>query len=473
MNNNGPVALIVEDDPPSRQALARIVGGEGFGVETASSIAEARERVANREPTLILSDLVLPDGTGLELINGDGSPAEIVFITGQATVDTVITALRRGARDYLTKPVDVDRLKQILGDVKRAHRGAAGDMPTIADADRDGSFGQLVGRSPAMLKLYEHVRRVAPTQATVLLLGDTGTGKELVARTIHDLSDRRNEAFVPLNCGAVSSTLIESELFGHEKGSFTGASRRHIGVFERAHEGTLFLDEITEMPAELQVKLLRVLESRQFQRVGGEQYIDSRARLIAATNRAPEEAVREGKLREDLFYRLQVFPIFLPPLAKRGADIGLLARNFLALHNAEESKAVVISDAAIEWLTAQPWPGNVRELRNVIHRAFILADREIEVEHLRQVDQGDGMVQAMSAVGEVRITVGSTIAAAERELIEATLRRFRNDKKKAARVLGISLKTLYTRLAVYRGDGGQRSGGDNGAVDDDELEAES
>ncbi len=315
--------------------------------------------------------------------------------------------------------------------------------PSREEASRTGTFGELRGRSAQMLDLYEQIRRVAPTDATVLLAGETGTGKEVVARTIHDLSERCGGAFVALNCGAVSATLIESELFGHEQGSFTGASRRHNGVFARASGGTLFLDEITEMPLDLQVKLLRVLETGLFHRVGGERAVQTQVRIIAAANRVLAHAVREGRLREDLFYRLGVFPISLPPLRRRADDISLLADHFLGLLNRENGTDKRFAAKAIERLTAHDWPGNVRELKNFVHRAFILADGDLDAEALQPSDL------ARAEIGRIEIKVGCSIAAAERHLIAATMECFAGRKVDVAKALGISLKTLYSRLNEY------------------------
>jgi len=283
------------------------------------------------------------------------------------------------------------------------------------------------------------------------VIGESGTGKELVAETVHALSRRADRPLLAVNCGAVAPNLIESELFGHEKGSFTGADRRKAGYFERARGGTLFLDEITEMPAELQVKLLRVLETRRFLRVGGTEPIESDVRIVAATNRDPAEAVEAGDLREDLYYRLNVFPITLPPLRERGEDIELLAQHFLDELNEQEGTQKRWSQTALEAIRARPWPGNVRELRNAVHRAFILADTEI----------GEDVLTALDPVAEggdtrrgdaLEVPVGTEIAAVEKRLILATLEHLDGDKKKAAEMLGISLKTLYNRLNVYRAE---------------------
>lgn len=468
------VALIVEDDADTRAAMKILIDAEGFDVDEATSLRDARGAIESRTPHVVLCDIVLPDGNGLDLLKTvDAARTDFVAVTGKASVDTVVSALREGALDYLTKPVDVKRLKRILVEVAAARGGASSTAASLEDARRNARFGSLIGKSPPMIRLFQQIQRVAPTDATVLLQGETGTGKELVAQTIHEISPRCAEPFIPLNCGAVSQTLIESELFGHEKGAFTGADRRHLGVFERAQGGTLFLDEITEMPMELQVKLLRVLESRTFNRVGGEQTIATTARMIAATNRSPEEAIRQGKLREDLFYRLRVFPIQLPPLRAREGDAVILAEHLVREHVRVSGRKVTLDDSARNWIAAQSWPGNVRELRNILERAFILTDDVIDAASLR-LDESDANDEGASVqpssrdpepasarVGEpscatptgqeqeIRVRIGATIAEAERSLILATLESNGGDKSKTARTLGISLKTLYSRLSVY------------------------
>src|SRR5947208_304303 len=375
-------ALLIDDDASFQAALAELVRAEGFSVDTAASLGEARAFLGEHTPDLALVDLKLPDGSGLELLREIDSsvPTEIVLITGHATVDSAVEALRSGASDYLTKPVDIPRLKSVLANVVR-RRELREEIESLRGTLRSlGHFGPLIGASPAMQAVYDMIARVAPTDATVLVQGESGTGKELVAETLHQLSRRRKQPFVALNCGAVSPQLIESELFGHEKGSFTGADRQHKGYFERAHGGTLFLDEITEMPQELQVKLLRVLETGQFMRVGTTTPMSADVRLIAATNRNPDLAVADGKLREDLYHRLNVFPISMPPLRDRGTDIELLAQHFLDLLNKQESADKSFAPGAIAALYAHNWPGNVRELKNYAQRAFILADNVIDAD---------------------------------------------------------------------------------------------
>ena len=441
-----PHALLVDDDPSVLSSLAELVEREGFRTSVAPTLEAARAAIAAHAPDVVLTDLVLPDGNGIDLFQDLNGATQVVLITGHASVDTAVEALRMGASDYLTKPVDIPRLKSVLANILRT-RQLKEEIGTLRTELRKlGRFGQLIGASPAMQRVYDLIGRVAPTDATVLLTGESGTGKEVVAQTIHALSKRAKEPFWPLNCGAVSPNLIESELFGHERGSFTGADRLHRGYFERSNGGTLFLDEVTEMPLELQVKLLRVLETGTVTRLGGEQAVAVNVRVIAATNRPLEDAVSEGKLRTDLLYRLKVFPVQLPPLRERGDDVELLATHFLSLLNQAEGTSKTFAHAALQRLQRHSWPGNVRELKNLIHQAFILADSEIRADCLPPEVGG-----APTAAGpSLQLTVGTSLADADRRLILATLEEFHGDKKKAAEVLGISIKTLYNRLAEYR-----------------------
>jgi len=454
-----PRALIVEDDPETRSALSELVELEGFDAVTVESVAQAREAIASQPPDVILSDLMLPGGTGLDLLrdlDGPGRP-ELILITGHASVDSAIEALRNGARDYLTKPIDIPRLKSVLAHVKRT-LALEEEISDLRGQLRNlGRFGRMIGRSKPMQVVYDLLARVGPTEASVLVTGESGTGKELVALTIHELSPRRRGPFVPVNCGAVPGNLIESELFGHERGSFTGATQQHRGVFERASGGTLFLDEITEMPAELQTKLLRVLETGTIMRVGGEDSIAVDVRLIAASNRSPEAAIREGTLREDLFYRINVFPIHLPSLRERGGDVVLLAEHFLTKHNEQEGTAKRFSEEARERLANHPWSGNVRELRNAVQRAFILAEEIVEMGFL---DAPSGPAPGRAPGGAVDdVRPGMKLADVERQMILSTLDQCGGNKKRTAELLGISLKTLYNRLNQY-GAGARGSGGD-------------
>ncbi len=449
------VALLVEDDALFRESLALLVRREGFEVREASSLAEARERLQETPVDVVFVDLGLPDGHGLELLGGE-QPAderpEIVVITGKATVDSAVDALRQGVLDYLSKPVDRHRLRATLAHVERT-RDLRSEVGGLRDELRDlGRFGPLVGRSAPMMRVFDLIERVARTRATVLVLGESGVGKEVVAETVHRTSTRGHERFLAVNCGAVAPNVIESELFGHEKGSFTGADRVRRGYFEEASGGTLFLDEITEMSVELQVKLLRVLETSNVMRVGGTEAIPIDVRLIAASNQDPEQAVRDGRLREDLYYRLNVFPILIPPLRERVDDIEPLAVHFLALYNQREGTDKHWAPEALRRLRGHAWSGNVRELRNVVDRAAILAEDVIRDPAL---PAGDAPALRPTSEGgpSITLSLGETLEEVERRMILATMQLTEGDKKETARRLGISLKTLYNRLNVYEAAG--------------------
>ena len=442
-----PRALIVDDDPGFLAGLSELVKREGFAVQSVSSLEQARAELAANPPDILLVDLHLPGGSGLSLLDGlePASAPEVVLITGSASIETAVDALRRGVADYLTKPVDFARVKMALGTVTRAleMRGQIGTLR--GELRKLGRFGALVGASPPMQKVYDLISRVAGTDASILISGETGTGKELVAETIHSLSRRSKEVFLPVNCGSLSAQLIESELFGHERGSFTGADRTHKGYFERADGGTLFLDEITEAP-DIQIRLLRALETSKVTRVGGSEAVKVDVRVVAATSRRVDEAIAAGTLREDLYYRLNVFPILLPPLRERGDDVELLAEKFLSELNQAEGTAKHFTRACLERLRRHSWPGNVRELQNVVRRAFILAEADVGVDSLPL-----GVTEELAAASLVT-RLGTSIAEAERRLILATLEHCDGNKRKAADVLKVSLKTLYSRLNEYQVD---------------------
>jgi DNA-binding NtrC family response regulator len=466
--------LVVDDDVDSASMLGELLALEGLSVATAHSLRDARKQMALQTPDLVLLDLQLPDGNGMDLFADPEllSNSEVVLITGHASLDTSILALRLGAADYLVKPINLKHLQGILSRVTKPAVLKAEVADLTATLAATGSFGQLWGRSPSMQRVYEQISRVAGTGVTVFITGESGTGKEVVAQTIHDLSRRRKMPFLGVNCGAISPNLIESEIFGHEKGSFTGADRQHQGFFERAAGGTLFLDEITEMPLDLQVKLLRVLETGRFMRVGSSQSQETDVRIIAATNRSPLQAVASGRLREDLMYRLNVFPIELPPLRQRLTDVPLLAHRFLDLIGQQEGKVKTLSPEALRQLVEHDWPGNVRELRNAVHRAYVMATGSvIDAQWLpRRNETLAPTVAAPSKIllspsneeGNEALTIplGTTLAQAEQAIILATLRHYRHQKERTAAALGISLKTLYNRLKLYAVDG---HAGDNGS----------
>jgi two-component system response regulator AtoC len=445
-------ALIVDDDSDTAEMLAELVASQGFTAATARTMRDARRELATSVPDVVFLDLMLPDGKGIELFNDKSALAdtEVVLITGHASLETSIEALRLGATDYLIKPVSPGQVQGILERIMRPGELRAEISDLHSELDRSGRFGDMWGGSPSMKRVYEQVSRVAATAVTVLIQGESGTGKELVAQTIHSLSRRRSRPFLAINCGAISPHLMESEIFGHEKGSFTGANRQHLGFFERAHGGTLFLDEITEMPPDLQVKLLRVLETGTFNRVGSTEMQRADVRVLGATNRVPERAVVEGKLREDLLYRLNVFPIRLPPLRERREDVALLADHFLAEICKEEGKEKRLSKSAYQRMNEYDWPGNVRELRNVVQRAYVMASGATISDEWLELQAGHSARGDPASI--LSVPIGTTLAEMERSLIFATLEHFEGNKERTAAALGVSLKTLYNRLKDYGGE---------------------
>ena len=445
---NADRILIVEDDAAQRVGLQQLVRSWGHLVEVAADGEEALQQVAIHRPTIVLSDVVMPRMGGLELLAAlrqEDTDLTVVLMTAQGTVETAVTAIKQGAYDYVSKPVDPQRLKILLDQIVERHDTQREMRVLRRQLQERGTFGAMIGASAEMRKIYQMLEQAAPTSASVLVSGESGTGKELVAQTVHQLSQRATQPFVPLNCAAIPDTLLESELFGHEKGAFTGAIARRQGAFELANRGTLFLDEIAEMTPATQAKLLRVLQERSFRPLGGtrEQSVD--IRVIAATNVDPPDAVRQGKLREDLFYRLNVFAITLPPLRERKGDIPLLVQAFIREFNSRNSRAIVgVSERVQQALDAYAWPGNVRELRNVIERSTIVAKGDtIEVSDLPPLAN---LPVAPRPTGGVNLTPGTTVDEAEQQLIDITLTHTGGNKTRAAEMLGISLKTLHNKL---------------------------
>jgi len=442
-----PHVLIVDDDANTREALAALVQAEGFTTALAGSVEQARIQLVRQRPDVVLMDLRLPDGSGIDLFEDleDRGTIETILITGHASVESAVEALRLGASDYLTKPVNVQRLKAVLSRVPKSGELRAEIGQLRDELRRLGRFGRLVGRSVPMQQVYDKIARVAPTEATVLVVGESGTGKEIVARTIHELSRRRKNPFLAINCGAISPNLIENEMFGHERGSYTGADRMHRGYFEQANGGTLFLDEITEMPSELQVRLLRVLETGTLMRIGTSRVIETDVRIIAATNRDPREAVRAGKLRDDLYHRLNVFPLEIAPLRDRREDIELIAHHFLDELNDACGTRKGFAPGATARMRQYAWPGNVRELKNYIHRVYIMSgDEGLEgpaMEAAIEMQKPNGPV--------ITVPLGTPLSVAARELILSTLEHCGGERKRTAEMLGICTKTLYNRLREY------------------------
>ena len=459
--------LVVDDETAARRGLVSLLSGWGYAVEEAADGQEALEKAVAVLPSVVLTDLVMPrlDGHALLKALRDEVPfAAVILLTGQGTIETAVAAMKDGAYDYLTKPVDVARLKLLIP--KAASSSEA--MREVALLRRQlrqvMGVGRIVGTGPAMQALYRMIEMAAPTPAPVLITGESGTGKELVARTIHDLSPRARAPFVAVNCAAIPETLLESEIFGHEKGAFTGALERRAGCFELAHQGTLFLDEIAEMNPATQAKFLRVLEGGAVRRLGGRAEVNMDVRVLAATNKDPQKALRDGSFREDLYYRLNVVSLALPPLREHREDIPLLVETFIAEFNAKYDKRIGGVDAAAQTaLEVAPWPGNVRELRNTLERAVIVCgDQRIGLEHLSELPARVGPDTAsapppgapdhgLPAASGAALTVpiGTSLDEAEKQLILRTLASQDNNKTRAAQVLGISLKTLHNKLKAY------------------------
>jgi len=446
--------LIIEDEENERTGLAELVSAWGYRAETACDGMEGLEKVAEWLPSIVVTDLKMPRMGGLELLERlarESYSVAVIVVTAQGTIDSAVQAMRMGAYDYITKPIDTDRLRTILQNAS-ALVGTRTELEITRRKLRDaGTLGSLVGNSRKMQEIFRLIEMVAPSTASVLITGASGTGKELVARTIHELSPRRNKPFVPINCAAIPETLIESEIFGHEKGAFTGALERRTGCFELAEGGTLLLDEIGEMPVATQAKLLRVLEDRKLRRLGSRVETTVDVRVLAATNKVPQEAVSSGQLRNDLFYRLNVFNIHMPLLREHKEDIPSLVEYLLKDMSAKHQRnAVAVSEAVFHLFQNYSWPGNVRELRNTLERAVIVCEGGvIESKHLPP-GFGQPTVRTSSEDPDaVHLGVGTTVEEAEKLLILKTLESTSNNKTRAAEILGISLKTLHNKLKEY------------------------
>jgi DNA-binding NtrC family response regulator len=444
--------LVVEDDAAQRVGLQQLLRSWGYTVDAALNGQDALQKIALERPTIVLSDLVMPTMGGLDLLRAlkqqPDPDVTVVLMTAQGTLETAVEAIKQGAYDYVAKPVDPQRLKILLDQIVERH-GMSREMRVLRRQLREhGTFGRMIGASAEMRRIYQVIEQAAPTSASVLVTGESGTGKELVAQTVHQLSPRASHPFVPVNCAAIPDSLLESELFGHEKGAFTGAIARRAGCFELANRGTLFLDEIAEMTPVTQAKLLRVLQERNFRPLGGQREQSVDIRVVAATNVEPTEAVRQSKLREDLYYRLNVFAIRLPPLRERKDDLPLLTEAFVREFNARNSRSVAgVSDRVMQAFHAHDWPGNVRELRNVIERATIVARGSlIDVQDLPPLATGQAPPPPGAPVAGVGLAAGTTVDEAERKLIELTLEHTGGNKTRAADLLGISLKTLHNKL---------------------------
>jgi DNA-binding NtrC family response regulator len=459
--------LVVDDEESQRTALASMIKLWGYWVETAADGQEALDKLAAFDAHVIVTDLNMPRMTGQELLKrlkDEGDAPPVIVTTAYGSLETSVSMVHDlGAFWFLEKPVQSQALRLLLERAAAQEKLAEHAERLERQLSNQGVLGEMVGSSPKMREAFSLIQQVAPSRAAVLITGESGTGKELAARAIHALSPRRNGPFVALNCAAMPDSLMESELFGHEKGAFTGAVDRRAGCFELAQNGTVLLDEIGDMPIALQAKLLRVLEDSRVRRLGGKSEIQLDVRILAATNSPLDAAIREGKFREDLFYRLNVFPIPLPPLRDRKDDLPSLTAALLSdLNRKHSTKVTDVAREVMERFRSYNWPGNVRELRNAMERAVILAgEGTILASHLSASFGGASSaappstgpatpIPATAANGEeLRIQVGSTIEQAERALIELTLEHTRHNKTRAAEVLGISQKTLFNKLKEY------------------------
>ena len=458
---NAAKVLIVEDEPHALLGLAELISGWGYRTETARDGIEGWEKALAWEPAIVITDLKMPrlDGIGLltklaEEESGINSHIAVVLLTAQGSIQVAVDAMKLGAYDFLQKPVDAARLRTILANATR-QRETAIELEVARRRLREtGLLGSMVGTSKAMREIFALIEQIAPSNVSVLITGESGTGKEMVARTLHDLSPRKPQPFVAVNCAAIPETLIESELFGHEKGSFTGAVDRRAGCFELASGGTLLLDELGDMPVGTQAKLLRVLEERKLRRLGARTEQDVDVRVLAATNRDPEDAVAQGHLRPDLYYRLNVFHIHMPPLREHIEDLPAMVDAMVREIKQKPGRKVSgVAASILDRMMAYSWPGNARELRNTIERAVILCPdgAPLDAGHL---SPAFGRSQALAApagsdASAVPVRVGITVNEAERLLILRTLEATGQNKTRAAEILGVSLKTLHNKLKEY------------------------
>ncbi len=458
--SNAVKVLIVEDEPHALTGLAELISGWGYRTETAVDGMEGWEKVLAWEPAIVVTDLKMPRLDGLGLLSriadasaGNDSSIAVVLLTAQGTIQTAVDAMKLGAYDFVLKPVDATRLRAILANATRQRETDIQLEVARRRLRESGVLGSMVGSSKTMREIFTLIEQIAPSNVSVLITGESGTGKELVARTLHDLSPRKQRPFVAVNCAAIPETLIESEIFGHEKGSFTGALERRVGCFELASNGTLLLDELAEMPIGTQAKLLRVLEERKLRRLGAKSEIDVDVRVLAATNRSPEQAIEQNNLRSDLYYRLNVFHIHLPPLRSHMDDLPSMAQSMLEEMNQKHGRKVAgLAPSIVDRMMAWSWPGNARELRNTIERAVILCPdgAPLDAGHLPPTFGKSSLGSPpVNDASLVPVRVGTTVDEAERLLILRTLEATGQNKTRAAEILGVSLKTLHNKLKEY------------------------
>ncbi|MCX7847868.1 MAG: sigma-54 dependent transcriptional regulator [bacterium] len=444
--------LIAEDDVTGRETLAEAFSERGYSVVTAEDGRRACEMIEEEDPDVIITDLVLPGVDGMEVLQRASGRCPVILITAHGTIDNAVQAMKAGAFDFVTKPVNLGHLFALVERALQMRVMARENEELRARVRARCGFGEMIGRTAGMQMVFQQIKQVAPTDTTVCIMGESGTGKELVANAIHEHSRRAGKAFVKVNCAAITETLLESELFGHEKGSFTGAWKQRKGRFELADGGTILLDEIAEMSPALQAKLLRVLQEQTFERVGGTETLRVDVRVIVATNADLRERIKQGTFREDLYYRVSVFPIVLPPLRERKEDIPLLVDHFVQEYAAEMRKEFRgISRAAMEKLIAYEWPGNIRQLQNAVERACVMAPcgGMIEVEHLPpEVVAGERIGEVVKGSGSVELP-HATMDELERMAIEQALVRCGWNRTAAARMLNIGTKTLYRKMERY------------------------
>ncbi len=440
--------LVVDDEAVVRNGIAQALERVGFEVRLAETGAAGLSLMADFPAAIVLLDVRLPDMDGLEVLqrlSRDHPDAVVIMITGHPNIEDAVTSIKQGALDYLVKPFHLNHLESLVAKAQETLHHRVAPPPAMDEEEAASSLEALVGKSPAMQTVFAKIKRAAPSDSTVLLTGESGTGKELVARAIHQLSMRRDKEFVPVDCSALVESLLESELFGHVKGSFTGAHQTKHGLFELANHGTFFFDEIANLSLNIQAKLLRVIQEREFMQVGSQKRHKLDIRIIASSNRDLREATKAGDFREDLFYRLSVIPIHLPPLRERTGDIPLLVDHFIRKYNQKSKREVNgVSAAAMKMLTLYPWPGNVRELEHTIERILILEDGDlIQPEHLPSFISGrQGDFQVFSD-GEL------TMEELERRYLQFILRRTKGNQSEAARILGINRKTLGQKIQKY------------------------
>ena len=441
--------LVVEDELNIRTALVTMLEKRGYVARSAATAEEALPVLDETPMDLVITDLKMPGIGGMELlrrVKEAWQATEVVVMTAYGSIETAVEAMRLGAYDYITKPIDRDRFPVLVEKALERHFLASENRELRDRLETRARFEDMIGDSALMHQIYNLVEMVAASDVTILVAGESGTGKELLARAIHQKSPRSSGPFIPVNCGALPETLLESELFGYEKGAYTGAMSTKVGRFELADRGTLFLDEIGELSLKSQVDFLRVLETKEFRRLGGTKLIKVDARIIAATNRNLEEAVKQGMFREDLYYRLNVIPLRVPPLRDRAEDIPLMVQSFFrefALKHGREPQEV--SREAMRLLRLYAWPGNIRQLRNVVERLIItVRERVVEPAHLPAEIQA-----SKEHIHTVLVTLGTTLEEIEREVIRRTLAEVTNHREKAAKILGISLRTLQYKIKEY------------------------